>query len=238
MLDELTTGLDPQARRDTWELIEGVRDRGVTIVLVTHFMEEAERLCDRVALIDAGRVVAMDTPAALAERVEAEQRIQFRPSVPFDDELLTSLPEVTERHPPGRCRGGHRDRQRAERGHLRAGPHQIVAEQLRVEQASLEDAFVALTGTSAPPSQPHRTRSELDVTPCQLTDPGRAGPPLGAAPAHPHRAASCSCASASGSIWGVGAPGGPADHLRQHPGLQQAAGQPRRVPSWTSTCRS
>ena len=62
MLDELTTGLDPQARRDTWELIEGVRSRGVTIVLVTHFMEEAERLCDRVALIDAGRVVARGHP--------------------------------------------------------------------------------------------------------------------------------------------------------------------------------
>jgi ABC-2 type transport system ATP-binding protein len=63
ILDELTTGLDPQARRDTWALIEGVRDRGVTVVLVTHFMEEAERLCDRVALIDGGRLVAIDTPA-------------------------------------------------------------------------------------------------------------------------------------------------------------------------------
>ena len=62
MLDELTTGLDPQARRDTWELIERVRDTGVTILLVTHFMEEAERLCDRVAVIDTGRVVALDTP--------------------------------------------------------------------------------------------------------------------------------------------------------------------------------
>jgi ABC-2 type transport system ATP-binding protein len=94
VLDELTTGLDPQARRDTWELIEGVRDRGVTIVLVTHFMEEAERLCDRVALIDTGRVVAVDTPATLAERVEAEQRIQFRPGVPFDDRLLSSSPRA------------------------------------------------------------------------------------------------------------------------------------------------
>ena len=54
VLDEMTTGLDPQARRDAWDLIERVRDRGVTIVLVTHFMEEAERLCDRVALIDSG----------------------------------------------------------------------------------------------------------------------------------------------------------------------------------------
>src|SRR5580692_7390261 len=95
VLDELTTGLDPQARRDTWELIEGIRDRGVTIVLVSHFMEEAERLCDRVALIDKGRVVVVDTPAALAERTEAEQRIQFRPSAPVDDALLKALPEVT-----------------------------------------------------------------------------------------------------------------------------------------------
>src|SRR6266699_3478187 len=85
VLDEMTTGLEPAARRDICELIEGVRDRGVTIVLVTHFMEEAERLCDRVALIDAGHVVAIDTPAGLAGRVEGGQRIQFRPSVPFDD---------------------------------------------------------------------------------------------------------------------------------------------------------
>jgi ABC-2 type transport system ATP-binding protein len=65
VLDELTTGLDPQARRDTWNLIRSVRDRGVTVVLVTHFMDEAERLCDRLAVIDAGRVVALDTPAAM-----------------------------------------------------------------------------------------------------------------------------------------------------------------------------
>lgn len=64
ILDELTTGLDPQARRDTWELIERVRDRGVTIILVTHFMDEAERLCDRVLLIDRGVAAAPDTPAA------------------------------------------------------------------------------------------------------------------------------------------------------------------------------
>ena len=65
VLDELTTGLDPQARRDTWALIEDIRAQGVTILLVTHFMEEAERLCDRVAVIDAGRVVAIDSPARL-----------------------------------------------------------------------------------------------------------------------------------------------------------------------------
>jgi len=68
VLDELTTGLDPHARRDTWDLIAGVRDQGVTIVLVTHFMPEAERLCDRVAVIDAGRVLAIGSPAQLVER--------------------------------------------------------------------------------------------------------------------------------------------------------------------------
>ncbi len=65
VLDEMTTGLDPQARRDTWELIEGVSDRGVTIILVTHYMDEAERLCDRVALVDRGRIVAIDSPRDL-----------------------------------------------------------------------------------------------------------------------------------------------------------------------------
>ena len=152
VLDELTTGLDPQARRDTWELIERVRDRGVTIVLVSHFMEEAERLCDRVALIDSGRVVVVDTPAALAERVETEQRIQFRPSVPLDDALLTSLPEVTHVL--------HRGEVVVVTGNSNAlnavvsvlARNQIVAEQLRVEQASLEDAFLALTGKHHKPA--------------------------------------------------------------------------------------
>jgi ABC-2 type transport system ATP-binding protein len=68
VLDELTTGLDPHARRDTWDLIGGVRAHGVTIVLVTHFMPEAERLCDRVAVIHAGRVLTVGTPAGLAEQ--------------------------------------------------------------------------------------------------------------------------------------------------------------------------
>jgi ABC-2 type transport system ATP-binding protein len=73
VLDELTTGLDPAARRETWALIESVRNRGVTVVLVTHFMDEAERLCDRVAVIDAGRTVAVDTPAALIAKVQADR---------------------------------------------------------------------------------------------------------------------------------------------------------------------
>ena len=67
-LDELTTGLDPQARRAIWELVRGIRERGKTVFLTTHLMEEAERLCDRVAIIDHGRIVDIDTPAALVRR--------------------------------------------------------------------------------------------------------------------------------------------------------------------------
>ncbi|RZQ62508.1 ABC transporter ATP-binding protein [Amycolatopsis suaedae] len=73
VLDELTTGLDPQARRDTWKLIQKVRDSGVTVILVTHFMEEAERLCDRIAVIDSGLVKAVDTPAGLVAGVSGKQ---------------------------------------------------------------------------------------------------------------------------------------------------------------------
>ncbi|WP_422771785.1 ABC transporter ATP-binding protein [Plantactinospora sp. WMMC1484] len=70
VLDELTTGLDPQARRDAWQLVRDVRDRGVTVVLVTHFMDEAERLCDRLAVLRSGEVVAIDTPAELVARAD------------------------------------------------------------------------------------------------------------------------------------------------------------------------
>jgi ABC-2 type transport system ATP-binding protein len=153
VLDELTTGLDPQARRDTWELIERVRERGVTIVLVTHFMEEAERLCDRVAVIDQGRVAALDTPAALVERVDAAQRIQFRPSAPLDDRLFATLPEVT-----GVARTGDIVVVTGTGSVVAAvmsvlARNQIVARQLRVEQADLEDAFLTLIGAQTSISQ-------------------------------------------------------------------------------------
>jgi len=77
VLDELTTGLDPEPRRETWGLIDGVRDSGVTIVLVTHFMEEAEGLCDR-ALIDQGKVVALGEPSHLAEQAATATRVRLR----------------------------------------------------------------------------------------------------------------------------------------------------------------
>jgi ABC-2 type transport system ATP-binding protein len=146
VLDELTTGLDPHARRDTWDLIEGIRARGVTILLVTHFMEEAERLCDRLAILDHGRLVALDTPAGVVARVAAEQRLRFRPSAPLDDRLLTELPEVRSVTRRGETVvvAGTGNLLHAVTATL--ARNQIVAKELRVDQADLDDAFVALTG--------------------------------------------------------------------------------------------
>jgi ABC-2 type transport system ATP-binding protein len=149
ILDELTTGLDPQARRDTWASIEQIRAAGVTVVLVTHFMEEAERLCDRIAIVDAGRVIATDTPDGLVRSLPDGQRLRFRPSAEFPDELLTDLPEV---HAVQRTRGavevsGHGDLLQVVTSALAA--RRVVAVDLRLDQPTLDDAFVALTGRSA-----------------------------------------------------------------------------------------
>jgi len=95
ILDELTTGLDPEARREIWGLIERMRDRGVTVILVTHFMDEAERLCDRLALIDHGTVIALDTPEAIAAQAGGS-RVRFVPSQPVDEQTLRAIPGVKE----------------------------------------------------------------------------------------------------------------------------------------------
>src|SRR5579872_404427 len=93
ILDELTTGLDPEARRETWALIESIRDRGVTVILVTHFMDEAQRLCDRLALINHGKLAVLDTPEAVAA-LAGGNRMRFVPSQPVDDKTLYAIPGV------------------------------------------------------------------------------------------------------------------------------------------------
>ncbi len=149
ILDELTTGLDPQARRETWQVIESIRERGVTVLLVTHFMEEAERLADRVAIIDSGRIVAIDTPAGIISRLDAEQTLRFRPSAPIEDGLLTDLPEVNDvkRAGPMVVVTGTGNLIHAVTSVL--AQRQVVANDLRVEQANLDDAYLALTARSA-----------------------------------------------------------------------------------------
>lgn len=93
ILDELTTGLDPEARRETWALIEDVRNRGVTVVLVTHYMDEAEKLCDRLALINHGKIVVIDSPEAIAA-LAGGSNVRFTPSKHVDDSTLYAIPGV------------------------------------------------------------------------------------------------------------------------------------------------
>jgi ABC-2 type transport system ATP-binding protein len=161
VLDELTTGLDPTARRETWLLIDAIRARGVSIVLVTHFMEEAERLCDRVAVIDAGRVVATGSPTALIYAAAGGQRIRFYPSAPIDEEAIRRLPEVTSLAREGQqwVVTGTADV---------VGPvlsvlalNGVVAELLRVQQPTLEEAFIALTGKT--PRTDRTTSEEINA---------------------------------------------------------------------------
>jgi ABC-2 type transport system ATP-binding protein len=146
VLDEMTAGLDPQARRDTWELIEAVRDRGATIVLVTHFMEEAERLCDRVALVDAGRIVALDSPAGLAAKARGGSTVRFVPSAPFEERVLTEIAQVTAVERDGRHVVVTGSGELAAAVIVALHEAGVQATDVRVDSSSLEDAFVRLTG--------------------------------------------------------------------------------------------
>ncbi|MCK1798420.1 ABC transporter ATP-binding protein [Streptomyces sp. XM4193] len=150
VLDELTTGLDPRARRETWQLIEELRDAGVTVLLVTHFMAEAQRLCDRLAVIDAGRVVALDTPEGLVGRASATAEISFLPSAPLEVAELEALPEVAsvQRKSNGRLIVGGTDETVNAVIGLLVG-RGLRAHQLRVTEATLDDAYLDLTGGTA-----------------------------------------------------------------------------------------
>jgi len=150
ILDELSTGLDPQARRETWDLIAGVRDRGVTVLLVTHLMEEAERLADRIAVFAAGRLIALDTPAGVVRMADPEQTLRFRPSAPVLDAELAGLPDVRRIEHVGSqvvVTGTGSVVQVVTALLARRG---IVAHDLRVEQPNLDDAYLALTSRLAP----------------------------------------------------------------------------------------
>ncbi|MEU8028166.1 ABC transporter ATP-binding protein [Streptomyces sp. NPDC049099] len=145
VLDELTTGLDPRARRDTWQLIEDVRASGVTVLLVTHFMEEAQRLCDRIAVIDKGRVAALDTPAGLIRRSTGATVISFTPSAPLDDHDLTTLPALASvERKDGRITLSGTD-ETVNAVITLLARHHVTAHQLRVTDATLDDAFLDLT---------------------------------------------------------------------------------------------
>ena len=150
-LDELTAGLDPGARRATWDLIAEVRNSGVTVVLVSHFMDEVEELCDRVAIFERGRIAALDTPAGLVDSAGGEYRMRFRPMArlngqSLDEHSLAMLPGVTgvTRHGAQVTVAGTGDFASAVTAEL--ARRQVLVADLRIEGRSLDSAYVALTG--------------------------------------------------------------------------------------------
>ncbi len=145
-LDELTTGLDPQARRATWGAVRAIRERGKTVVLVTHFMDEAQELADRVAIIDQGQVVALDTPERLIAGLDTARRVCFGKYNGFNPDVFSGLPGVNSVVENGRSvtvlgRGPLAI-------HVAAAlkENNYYPDDLYVEQADLEDVFLALTG--------------------------------------------------------------------------------------------
>lgn len=149
-LDELTTGLDPQARHTIWGLVRDVRAQGKTILLTTHFMEEAERLCDRVAILDHGRMVALDTPAALIRDLGAEERVAFSVNGALPPALATALSLAGRLEIQGErvTVHGNADRQVPLVSQVVSLLTQsgVPFRDLRTEQPTLEDVFLKLTG--------------------------------------------------------------------------------------------
>ena len=144
-LDEMTTGLDPTARREAWQLIEKIRDRGTTIVLVTHFMDEVEKLCDRVAIVRSGRIVALDTPERLIATHPSNTVIRFGGSAE-QVSWFEGLPNVHQaRWHAGRLEVVGDAAAIAHVGRVLAERDAIPGD-LRVTQAGLEDVYLRLTG--------------------------------------------------------------------------------------------
>jgi ABC-2 type transport system ATP-binding protein len=149
-LDELTTGLDPQARRAIWDLVRGIRERGKTVVLTTHLMEEAERLCDRVAIIEHGRIIDIDTPERLVHRHCPERTVILATDDPTAEGMLRMMPRVEE----VTSNGGKRFTIRGRGDDFVTQVIQCVSENrirvtdLRTMLPNLEDVFLKLTGRS------------------------------------------------------------------------------------------
>lgn len=145
-LDEITTGLDPQARRHTWELIKTIQAQGKTVVLVTHFMDEAETLCDRIAVVDSGRIIALDTPQALIEQLDGQNRVRFTQVNGFNAATLENLPGVERVEQSGREIVVHGNGMMVGQVTAHLAQANALPPDLKVEQANLEDVFLALTG--------------------------------------------------------------------------------------------
>ena len=149
LLDELTTGLDPQARRTIWEMVRAIRDRGKTVLLTTHLMEEAERLCDRVAIIEKGRVIDIGTPAGLVRKYCPEQAVVLVTTDPSARERFTGIAgvdmvDVQDTRYTIRGRG----EELVTNVIQCLSEHRIKVTEFRTESPNLEDVFLRLTGHS------------------------------------------------------------------------------------------
>ena len=147
-LDEPTTGLDPRARRAIWGVVERFRAEGGTVLITTHYMEEATALCDRIAIMDRGKIIALDTPRALVDGLGLVQFVEFEVSAPLDEVALRAVPVVTSVEK-------HRERYRLRIDRSLAALGAVLAELerqnvvpvgLSTHQATLDDVFLQLTG--------------------------------------------------------------------------------------------
>jgi len=149
-LDELTTGLDPQARHVIWDLVREVRGRGKTMLLTTHYMEEAERLCDRVAILDHGRIVALDSPAELIRSLGVEDRVVFSVDGSLPEAFMNALSSGNRVE----VQGGRVTIQGKDGRQVplvvqvvnKLVESKILFRDLHTEQSNLEDVFLKLTG--------------------------------------------------------------------------------------------
>lgn len=145
-LDELTTGLDPQSRRATWELVTAIRDQGKTVIVISHYMDEVEELANRVAIIDQGQLIALDTPTNLINQLHGETKVHFTSSDGFEPNQLSAVEGVSS------ISQDHNHITVSGRGPLLARVAAALAQEnvapadLRVEHSSLEDVFLTLTG--------------------------------------------------------------------------------------------
>ena len=147
-LDEPTTGLDPQARRNIWEIVESLRNREKTVVITSHYIEEAEFLCDRVAVMDHGRIIALGTPNELINRYSPESNISFKLDPPLDEGVVSRITGVTSiRRNNGDYSITTGTPQETLIGIFTAAyQNGAVADEVTMKKATLEDVFLKITG--------------------------------------------------------------------------------------------
>lgn len=145
-LDEPTTGLDPQARRNVWQLVAEIKAKGQTIVLTTHYMEEAEQLCDRIAIMDQGKIIDLDTPKALIRKHGSGSMVSFKTSKVIDEKLLKKIAKVKKVTTSGQRYELSSSNEMATLKDLLKLEKKYQIKDISVRPSTLEDVFLNLTG--------------------------------------------------------------------------------------------